>query len=79
MNLLSRLAALERWRQPDPGAITRIVVDDRRGDHRNPRFTVPDVTEPLDRAGYAAWLAAQSEQAHAAGRMLRIYIRQWCD
>ena len=80
MNLVSRLAALERIHRPDPGPITRIVIDDRRGgDPRTPRYTVPDVAEPLDRAGYEAWVAEQNQQAHEAGRPLHIYVRQWWD
>ena len=80
MNLLSRLAALERWRRPDPEPIVLRVIDDRRGhDARTARYTVPDVAETLDRDGYERWVAEQNQQAHEAGRPLRIYVRQWWD
>ena len=80
MSLAARLAALERWRRPDPGPIVLHVVDDRRGhDPRTARYTVPDVAETLDRDGYERWLVGQRQQAHADGRALRIYISQRCD
>ena len=80
MTIAARLAALERWRRPDPDPIVLRVIDDRRGhDPRTARYAVPGVDGILERDSYAEWEAEQSQQAHAAGRQLRIYISQRCD